>query len=220
MSRNDTHFHFPVILINRTLTTLVHYHKKCIILFIIIPDCVYRIIVTYLSCKSYYCIDIGVARVLFLFSFGPRRRLDDSSVGRTARPPRSFLHFTSDRVGERNALWAFTTISTIIIIHSSSRTYVLYILFIFIFFLFSKWPCVHCLLFRARVREMLSRLIVDKTNSDTFDQCALNTFHSIVTARACPSRSDRHLVEFGGSRWIPVNLSVYRASTKLFFFLI
>lgn len=26
--------------------------------------------------KSYYCIDIGVARVLFLFSFSPQRRLD------------------------------------------------------------------------------------------------------------------------------------------------
>lgn len=28
------------------------------------------------TCKSYYCIDIGVARVLFLFSFSPQRRLD------------------------------------------------------------------------------------------------------------------------------------------------
>jgi len=75
-----------------------------------------------------------------------------------------------------------------------------YIYYLFYFFLFSKWPCVHCLLFRACVREMLSRPVADKTNSDTFDQFARRTFHPIVTARACPARSDGHLVEFGGSR--------------------
>jgi hypothetical protein len=45
---------------------------------------------------------------------------------------------------------------------------------------------------------MLSRPVADKTNSDTFDQFARRTFlHPIVTARACPARSDGHLVEFG-----------------------
>lgn len=59
------------------------------------------------SCTNYYCIGIeeygtgiGVARVLFLFSFGRRCRLDGGLVGHTARPPRSFLHFTTSLVIE------------------------------------------------------------------------------------------------------------------------